>query len=251
MAHIGWNDKGVVLLSKAEGLRAEVQDRRDRSPNFGMITTSRRQHRKKVVDEKAEREKEEAALFTTDDEEVLAKKADGRVKWLYRGLMLAGKKTVPVNKIYETVTKRSFTAGVADVQGHRMYRLLMANLHIFSPKQQKHLQSDACGFTAFASAPESSKRSGNRSRRHSQRSLSPGRRSRSLSNSQHRQVHRKPRHRDSAAYDDGAEVSRSRSRSRKQRGSIQRTSHRPTEDMDDSDVEDKRVNQRGALDDFL
>mmetsp|Transcript_16790 Transcript_16790/g.28982 ORF Transcript_16790/g.28982 Transcript_16790/m.28982 type:complete len:267 (-) Transcript_16790:85-885(-) len=260
---LGWNDRNQVLLSKAEGLRAELDDKKDRSPEHAFVTTSRRKHRTVRVDEKARADKEEAAAFTTDEELVFSKKGDSRVKWLYKALLLAGKKTIPVNRVYETIMSRRFLSDVTDVQGNRIYKLLNANLHIFSSKQQKHIQSESAGFTAFknvavAEKPEKkgkSKKSKDKEgheRRKRSRSCSaparrsPARRSRSSSDDRRRTRHRS-RHRDAGSC--------SRSRSRRRPDAVvppeSAASERRASAVEDNESEDPRLSAPGALDDFL
>lgn len=261
---LGWKDRNQVLLSKAEGLRAELDEKRDRSPEHAFVTTSRRKHRTVRVDEKARADKEEAAAFTTDEELVFSKKGDSRVKWLYKALLLAGKKTIPVNRVYETILSKKFLSDVTDVQGNRIYKLLIANLHIFSSKQQKHIQSDSAGFTAFkniaipekAEKTRKSKKSkdteGHERRRRSRSCSAPARRSRSSSDDRRRTRHRS-RHRDAGAGSAGADHSRSRSRRRTDTAVPESKSapERRANAFEDNESEDPRLSAPGALDDFL
>lgn len=110
---------------------------------------SRRRHKSSRVDKEVERDKEEAAAFSTPKDEVLGKSAASRLKWLQKALFLAGKKQLKVGDIYDIVMQKKFVAGVNEKMGAQMKTMLLANLHLFSPKQQKYLQSDASHFSTF------------------------------------------------------------------------------------------------------
>mmetsp|Transcript_48291 Transcript_48291/g.87231 ORF Transcript_48291/g.87231 Transcript_48291/m.87231 type:complete len:346 (-) Transcript_48291:16-1053(-) len=180
---LGWRDAGQVLLSKNEGLRIESEQRdlQDHGPrqSSAMAVMSRRKHRKQNVDEAYMKDKEAAAEFPTDLVEVLARKPESRMKWLQKGLVLAGKKVVAVTTLYNIATNKKFVAGVTDSQGGRMKAMLMANLHLFSSKQQKYLQSDASNFYDFELPSAKGPRSRSRSAKPAPRSRSPKARSRS------------------------------------------------------------------------
>merc|ERR1712232_586617 len=75
---------------------------------------------------------------------------------------LVGKRTIPALRVYEIITNNSFTDDVSDVQGHHMYKMIVGNLHVFSAKQQKHLESRSCRFCMFRDVqpPQKLKKSG-------------------------------------------------------------------------------------------
>lgn len=139
---------------------------------------SRRRHRSARIDKDTERDREEAAAFVTEREEVLGKRPDSRVKWLQKALILAGKQQLKPGIVYDIVTHKEFVSGVSDKTGAIMKAMLLANLHLFSQKQQKTLQSDAspfCSFDISAASTRSSKvrgREGSPRRKRSKRSKS-------------------------------------------------------------------------------
>mmetsp|Transcript_63541 Transcript_63541/g.148187 ORF Transcript_63541/g.148187 Transcript_63541/m.148187 type:complete len:261 (-) Transcript_63541:141-923(-) len=152
---LGWRDVGTVLLSKADAERRKGDEQRGDdgrdAPVFQGAVMSRRQHRPtRGVDNRAERE--ETSALVTDLHEVLGKKPENRLKWLQHALLLAGKKKVKVGVVYDIVTHKKFVAEVRAGVGAQMKALLHANLHLFSPKQQKFLQSDSNGFGEFPDA---------------------------------------------------------------------------------------------------
>mmetsp|Transcript_62675 Transcript_62675/g.141443 ORF Transcript_62675/g.141443 Transcript_62675/m.141443 type:complete len:236 (+) Transcript_62675:88-795(+) len=154
---LGWRDAGQVLLSKADAARRKGEEQRGddirETPVFQGAVMSQRQHRTPRVDKGAELVREEAAALPVDPQVVLAKKPESRVKWLLKALVLAGKKGIKVEVVYDIVTNKKFTQDVRASQGAQLKSMLYANLHLFSSKQQKILQSEGSGFAEFSLAP--------------------------------------------------------------------------------------------------
>eukprot|EP00913_Durusdinium_trenchii_P015664 g14722.t1 len=139
MATLGYRDSGSVVLSKAEALRQAHEKEGERSR---LMTWSKRKsppRRKK--DEREEREKEEAAEFEMKLENIVQKRPDKRLK-----------KTIKANAFFELIMEKAFISDVPPELGTRMKASILANLHLFSSKQQKALQSESCQFNMFASA---------------------------------------------------------------------------------------------------
>eukprot|EP00490_Sorites_sp_Unknown_P013370 CAMPEP_0114676596 /NCGR_PEP_ID=MMETSP0191-20121206/49445_1 /TAXON_ID=126664 /ORGANISM="Sorites sp." /LENGTH=223 /DNA_ID=CAMNT_0001947855 /DNA_START=52 /DNA_END=723 /DNA_ORIENTATION=- len=159
MATLGYRDSGSVVLSKAEALRQAHEKEGERSR---LMTWSKRKsppRRKK--DEREEREKEEAAEFEMKLENILQKRPDKRLKWLQKGMILVGRKTIKANAFFDLIMDKIFISDVPPEIGTKMKASVLANLHLFSSKQQKALQSESCHFNTFASvAAKAPKREG-------------------------------------------------------------------------------------------
>lgn len=142
-----------VLLTKQHSERNKNDERRNgprgEDNGFHGAVMSKRQPRKNRVEEVLNKEKDEADAFPMDISVVLAKKPDARLKWLHRGLMFAGKKYVQVCALYDIATNKKFVLGISAGVGRQMQMMLLANLHLFSLKQQRFLQSDASQFHEF------------------------------------------------------------------------------------------------------
>ncbi|CAK9099537.1 Hypothetical protein (Fragment) [Durusdinium trenchii] len=105
MATLGYRDSGSVVLSKAEALRQAHEKEGERSR---LMTWSKRKsppRRKK--DEREEREKEEAAEFEMKLENIVQKRPDKRLKWLQKGMILVGRKTIKANAFFELIMAHS------------------------------------------------------------------------------------------------------------------------------------------------
>jgi len=151
--YLGWRDQGSVLLSKADAERQRADEIRGDlgrdAPVFQGAVMSRREHRVSRVDKELEREREEASAFVLDRDEVFDKRAESRLRWLQKALFLAGKKSIQVSAIYDIITHKRFVNSIQDRTGGQMKAVLLANLHLFSAKQQKFLQSEACALHGF------------------------------------------------------------------------------------------------------
>jgi len=146
------------MISKSEAERRRGDELRmrkqgldpNRDDNWGGAVISRRQHRQTRVEKEDEKEREEAESLPLDLKDIALKRPENRLKWLQRALLLAGKKRVQLAAIYDIVQHKKFVDGISHGVGKQMRTLLLANLHLFSQKQQRALQSDACKFSAFA-----------------------------------------------------------------------------------------------------
>lgn len=157
MATLGYRDSGSVVLSKAEALRQAHEKEGERSR---LMTWSKRKsppRRKK--DEREEREKEEAAEFEMKLENIIQKRPDKRLKWLQKGMIMVGRKTIKANAFFDLIMDKVFISDVPAEIGTKMKASVLANLHLFSSKQQKALQSESCHFNTFASATSTKDRS--------------------------------------------------------------------------------------------
>lgn len=158
---LGWRDVGSVLLTKSDAQRRKGDELREEQggrtvPAFTGAIMSRRQHRPSRRENTAEeREREEAEAFPTEATLVFAKKPENRLKWLQRGLLIACKGRLKLAVLYDIVTHRKFVAGVSEGIGGQMKALLVANLHLFSPKQQKTITSESSTFSTFTVKPTS------------------------------------------------------------------------------------------------
>merc|ERR1711998_472242 len=89
-----------------------------------------------------DKEKEEALSFLMDPVSVLAKRPEARIKWLQKGLIFAAKKHVQISVLFTIATHKKFMSGLSESMEKQLQTMLQANLHLFSLKQQRFLQSD-------------------------------------------------------------------------------------------------------------
>jgi hypothetical protein len=87
--------------------------------------------------------------------------------------MFAAKKHVQTSDLYDIAANKKFVDGVSAKTGRQMRQTLLANLHLFSQKQQRFLQSEASTFDIFNPARNS--RGGDGEASDSGGSLSPAR----------------------------------------------------------------------------
>lgn len=95
--------------------------------------TSRREHKK-------QREVEpEIELVSTDPSHVLSMGGETRLDWLQMGLMQASMGKLKVDSLYKVLTNPAF--GPSESSARKPLKaLVLANLHLFSPKQQKAIK---------------------------------------------------------------------------------------------------------------
>mmetsp|Transcript_131758 Transcript_131758/g.409583 ORF Transcript_131758/g.409583 Transcript_131758/m.409583 type:complete len:305 (+) Transcript_131758:173-1087(+) len=86
-------------------------------------------------------EKKEPPL-ETDRAQVLAMKPEHRLKWLSKALQKCQEGKVPPNTVFDIATHARFTADATDKIGAKMFRIVRANLQLFSSKQQRYLESE-------------------------------------------------------------------------------------------------------------
>ncbi|CAE7701160.1 unnamed protein product [Symbiodinium sp. CCMP2456] len=144
MSTLGYRDSGSVVLSKAEALRQAHEKDGERSRM--MVFSKRQSPPRKRKDEREERDKEEAAEFEMKLANIVAKRPDKRLKWLQKGMLLIGRKMLKASDFYELVMDKAFISDAPAEVGARMKASILANLHLFSSKQQKALQSESCHF---------------------------------------------------------------------------------------------------------
>lgn len=104
------------------------------------VVTSRRQPREK---RKVEEDPNQDALVESDASKVCSKKPSHRVKWLQEALIQAAQRRIKVDIIYNIIVDSMFAQDTEGSHGEKMKQTLLANLHVFSSKQQKYLQSPA------------------------------------------------------------------------------------------------------------
>lgn len=171
-------NKGVCI-TLCESQRKRQDERRygprGEEQEFGGAVISRRQPRQSRAQQIQDKEKDEAALFPLDSMMVLNKKPDARLKWLEKGLTYVAKKYIQVAGLYDIATNRKFADGVSAAVGKQMGTLLMANLHLFSTKQQRVLMSRDSGFQRFFRAGGEDSDSGRSRSRERGRSVSRSR----------------------------------------------------------------------------
>lgn len=108
---------------------------------------SRRVHKESRA--QAQESQDQADQISVDPVEVYGKKPDGRLRWLQRALLQAARGKVQVTVLYDLLAHPKFTSDVPNGCGCKMKALLFANLHIFSPKQQRFFNSDSGKFNEF------------------------------------------------------------------------------------------------------
>lgn len=109
---------------------------------------SRRQHKETRAQREAAQEEADAVPMELAD--VLGKKPESRFKWLQKALLHAARGKAQVTTLYDIVAHPKFVIGVSPGVGSQMRELLLANLHLFSTKQQKFFKSDSSKFNTFA-----------------------------------------------------------------------------------------------------
>eukprot|EP00927_Polykrikos_kofoidii_P051044 TRINITY_DN4485_c0_g1_i1.p1 TRINITY_DN4485_c0_g1~~TRINITY_DN4485_c0_g1_i1.p1 ORF type:complete len:324 (+),score=54.87 TRINITY_DN4485_c0_g1_i1:201-1172(+) len=86
-------------------------------------------------------EKEER-LVTADLREVLDMGPDKRGKWLSKALLQAQDGRISATVIYDVIAHHRFASELTEKAGRRCYRVLHANLSLFSSKQQRFVEQD-------------------------------------------------------------------------------------------------------------
>jgi len=160
MGTLGWKDAGSVILSKNEALRA-LHDSEKPTQQSKMQVWSRRKEAKErklsVREEKEQEEAQEAKDLELSMEKLIEKRPESRLKWLTKALLYVGRKTIKASTLYEIIMDKAFLIGIDARTGSQMKASILANGHLFSPKQQKALESPTNHFSNFA-APENKKK---------------------------------------------------------------------------------------------
>eukprot|EP00927_Polykrikos_kofoidii_P032744 TRINITY_DN2779_c2_g2_i1.p1 TRINITY_DN2779_c2_g2~~TRINITY_DN2779_c2_g2_i1.p1 ORF type:complete len:375 (+),score=63.14 TRINITY_DN2779_c2_g2_i1:104-1228(+) len=143
-----------VLYTTCEAERRRIDERlgeNDKNRDWtGEVTSKRNHNRPKRMDRAAEKEKQEALKFEMDKRTILVKRPESRLKWLQRALVHTSKGHLKVNSIYELMVDVRFVSGIGGSIGKQIWNLLVANLHLFSQKQQRNLQAESGHFRAYA-----------------------------------------------------------------------------------------------------
>jgi len=121
-----------------------------RGPVFTGAVMSKRKHKPTKAEKDEKRDKEEADSFPMGAVQVFAKKPEGRLKWLHKALIHIGKGSVKATAVYNMVTHPKFLPGVGAYTTKQMSSMLLGNLHLFSQKQKRFLQSESCKFSPSA-----------------------------------------------------------------------------------------------------
>eukprot|EP00811_Abedinium_folium_P035358 NODE_8157_length_1518_cov_5.800144.p2 GENE.NODE_8157_length_1518_cov_5.800144~~NODE_8157_length_1518_cov_5.800144.p2 ORF type:complete len:321 (+),score=76.82 NODE_8157_length_1518_cov_5.800144:225-1187(+) len=183
-----------VLLTKNEGERIRYDERRQgkealpgHQPAFTGAVMSMRKHRPTRTEQDDKRRTREAEALTLDAAEIFSKKPDLRLKWLQKALMLVGRGTVQATPVYDIVSHTKFLHLAPDAIAKQLARTLLGNLHLFSPKQQRFLQSESNKFRAAAALKVAEERppdrGGTKAKRPRSRSCTASSRSSSYSSS--------------------------------------------------------------------
>jgi len=117
-----------------------------------MVFSKRKSPTRKRKDEREEKDREEAAEFEMSLANIVQKRPDKRLKWLNKGMLLIGRKMIKPADFFELVMDKTFVSDTPLEVGQRMKASILANLHLFSSKQQKAFQSESCHFNMFSSA---------------------------------------------------------------------------------------------------
>eukprot|EP00435_Cladocopium_sp_Y103_P037716 s2270_g10.t1 len=121
---------------------------------------SRRKGENRAHPGKAVKEEVAPSHLSTDLKQVLAMKPEGRSKWLAKAVQQAHPQDgrLSPKSIYDIIAHAKFANDLNEKVGQRMYRVLHANLSLFSTKQQKFLEKECAlakqfAVAAFAPAP--------------------------------------------------------------------------------------------------
>lgn len=96
-------------------------------------------------------DKEDAVC--TDVSDLARKSPPSRLRWLEKAAMQAARGKVKASAVYDVIVHEAFASGVDNVVGSQINSLLLSNLHLFSSRQQKHLQSSAFALSMCGSLP--------------------------------------------------------------------------------------------------
>ncbi|CAE7267511.1 unnamed protein product [Symbiodinium necroappetens] len=75
-------------------------------------------------------------------EEIFPKKPMDRLRWLFKACKAAKEGRIKPNPLYNVVAHRRFLEGLKGSIATDCLNLIRGHIHLFSPKQQKQLQSD-------------------------------------------------------------------------------------------------------------
>ena len=115
---------------------------------------SRRKGENRAHPGKAAKEEVAPSHLSTDLKQVLAMKPEARSKWLSKAVQQAHPQDgrLSPKSIYEIIAHTKFVKDISEKLGQRMYRVLHANLSLFSTKQQKFLEKECALAKQFATA---------------------------------------------------------------------------------------------------
>mmetsp|Transcript_46061 Transcript_46061/g.84441 ORF Transcript_46061/g.84441 Transcript_46061/m.84441 type:complete len:191 (+) Transcript_46061:81-653(+) len=98
-------------------------------------------------DDRGQRDEDEAQkedVVETDSAKILKKKPHSRLKWLQKAIVQVAHKKIKVQMLYDIMVDRQFSSAVSEDVGKQMRTCVLANLHLFSSKQQSFLKSAEC-----------------------------------------------------------------------------------------------------------
>eukprot|EP00439_Symbiodinium_sp_Y106_P059546 s3384_g8.t1 len=110
---------------------------REEAPLPAEVVTRRK---RKVTKEEEVKEQEE--YVTMSWEEIFPKKPMDRLRWLFKACKAAKEGRIKPNPLYNVVAHRRFLEGLKGSIATDCLNLIRGHIHLFSPKQQKQLQSD-------------------------------------------------------------------------------------------------------------
>lgn len=115
---------------------------------------SRRKGENRAHPGKAVKEEVAPSHLSTDLKQVLAMKPEARSKWLAKAVQQAHPQDgrLSPKSIYDIIAHAKFANDLNEKMGQRMYRVLHANLSLFSTKQQKFLEKECALAKQFAVA---------------------------------------------------------------------------------------------------
>eukprot|EP00438_Fugacium_kawagutii_P030726 Skav209836 [mRNA] locus=scaffold2703:238324:265090:- [translate_table: standard] len=105
---------------------------------------SRRKRENRAQPGKAVKEEAAPSHLSTDLKQVLAMKPEARSKWLAKAVQQGHPQDgrLSPKSIYDIIAHAKFANDLNEKMGQRMYRVLHANLSLFSTKQQKFLEKE-------------------------------------------------------------------------------------------------------------
>lgn len=89
------------------------------------------------------RQREEEAPLETDRAQVLALKPEHRVKWLSKALQKGQEGKASMTTLYDIIAHTKFGLAASEKIGRNMYKIVRANLPLFSQKQQRFLEIES------------------------------------------------------------------------------------------------------------
>lgn len=96
----------------------------------------------KQAPQHAQVEKDDSSHVTLDLRQILDMNPDKRARWLSKALQQAQDGRVVATDVYDVVAHARFASELSEKAGRRCYRVLHANLSLFSSKQQRFIEKE-------------------------------------------------------------------------------------------------------------